>query len=336
MLVERSEHRVGSLVKRRPWFKSHRRLRSCRTRLVWPTPEGTRQSSPEVTGLLTWTAMRVLGFVRIPGACGEAEVTAAGASSTQRYTATTMVLERNHGPQLCVGAIGMSLPPVGGGPNIVGWDWTTVPHQSRSGVRWGDYRVVGSWDGSTLTLTEAATAVDRQTGTTADDKDDFSAPCPEPPGGWAPINDSLTTDDALNRATQVARRLDGHAGLWIDNRRAPDQEITPDGPGRDLQRLVLVVATTTDVAATEAAIREVWGGALCVTQAARTEAELRRVQKAVFADVPGVLFVGVDTVANQVEVGVLVATAELQQELDDTHGPGVVRLLCGALRPLDD
>lgn len=293
-------------------------------------PEGTPWRPTLMTRLM-WVAAAVV-CAGLTAACGEAAVTGAGASSNQRYTATTTVLENpDHGPQLCAGGVADSLPPQCAGADIVGWDWTAVAHESNSGTRWGDYRVVGTWDGTTLTLTEVATAAERHTGAPAADHIDFSAPCPEPAGGWAPVDDALTSTAALDRASEVAQRLEGYAGLWIDQQ-IPDE--ASEETANDPARLVLVVATSVDVAATEAAIREVWGGSLCVTQVARTEAELLGVQEAVFAEVPGVLSAGIDVVANQVEVGVLVATADLQQQLDDEYGVGAVRLR-GALQPID-
>jgi hypothetical protein len=38
----------------------------------------------------------------------------------------TVVESPAHGPQLCLGAIMLSLPPQGGGPPITNWEWAAV------------------------------------------------------------------------------------------------------------------------------------------------------------------------------------------------------------------
>lgn len=83
----------------------------------------------------------------------------------------------------------------------------------------------------------------------------------------------------------------------------------------------------------KAEIREVWGGALCVSTAERTMAELQQVQRQL-REFEGMLSSGIDEVTAQVGITVLVATEGLQQELDDRYGAGVVRLF-GTLEPID-
>jgi hypothetical protein len=75
-------------------------------------------------------------------------------------TATATVLQRDAGsaPMLCAGSIAESLPPQCEGPVIAGWDWDAVDDEdTASGVTWGEYDVVGTWDGTTFTLTRPAT-----------------------------------------------------------------------------------------------------------------------------------------------------------------------------------
>ena len=86
-----------------------------------------------------------------------------------------------------------------------------------------------------------------------------------------------------------------------------------------------------DLAAHEARLRAVWGGALCVSPAARSTADLHRVQDEL-STLPGLLSAGVDTLTNQVVAEVYVATDARQQELDTRYGPGVVKLT-GLLEP---
>ncbi len=60
-------------------------------------------------------------------------------------------------PELCLGPIAESYPPQCGGPALVGWDW--ADHQDtfeqQGDVRWGTYLVTGTWDGTSMTATEA-------------------------------------------------------------------------------------------------------------------------------------------------------------------------------------
>ncbi|GAB2833295.1 hypothetical protein GCM10022221_35210 [Actinocorallia aurea] len=71
-----------------------------------------------------------------------------------RHTGVGTVLEKaESGPRFC-SVVRESLPPQCDGPEIVGWDWNAVPHRSQNDVRWGEYTVVGTWDGTRLTLTE--------------------------------------------------------------------------------------------------------------------------------------------------------------------------------------
>jgi hypothetical protein len=60
-------------------------------------------------------------------------------------------------PELCLGPIAQSYPPQCGGPALLGWDWAahdgTFDHQGD--VRWGTYAVTGTWDGTSLTASDA-------------------------------------------------------------------------------------------------------------------------------------------------------------------------------------
>jgi hypothetical protein len=60
-------------------------------------------------------------------------------------------------PQLCLGAVAESYPPQCGGPEILDWNWDAVDlEETASGVTWGTYAVVGTWDGTRFTLTQPA------------------------------------------------------------------------------------------------------------------------------------------------------------------------------------
>lgn len=158
-------------------------------------------------------------------------------------------------------------------------------------------------------------------------------PCDEPEGGWQVEDPALTTEASLTRVQRVASRLPGFAGFWYD------QSINPaygsDDPEEvetlmnDPEKLVVNVSVTGDVDEAEAALTEVWGGALCVSQAQHTEAELRRIQDEL-TEVDGML--GVGTGHDRVELGVVRDDGALQRQLDEEYGVGVV-LVTSALQP---
>ncbi len=155
----------------------------------------------------------------------------------------------------------------------------------------------------------------------------FSTPCPEPAGGWRPVDLARTTQMSLDQVAVEANRLDGFADLWWD------QSINDSGNEfamNDPQKLIVNVRVVGDTKAAETALRQVWGGALCVTQAQRTRAELSKIQREV-NDTPGMLFS--DAGRDVVDVQVIHDDGSLQRRMDEEYGPGVVRVE-SALVPL--
>jgi hypothetical protein len=77
----------------------------------------------------------------------------------ERFDVIATVLETaGRGVQVCTGGIATSYPPECSGRPIAGWSWDDVDgEESASGTTWGVYRVVGTWDGEQLTLTERPT-----------------------------------------------------------------------------------------------------------------------------------------------------------------------------------
>jgi hypothetical protein len=234
------------------------------------------------------------------------------------YRVTGTVLENaEHGPQLCRG-VGESFPPQCDGLDIVGWTWDGLEHSDRGGVRWGNFEIIATFDGTRLTLSEPPWPPSvRRPGPTPD----FTTPCPAPVGGWRVVDAAKATDAALKEAAALADSAPDAAGVWIDQ----------NGGTNDPRKLVLNARFAGDLAAHEARLRAVWGGALCVSSAARSTADLHRV-RAELSTLPGLLYAGVDTLTNQVVAGVYVATDARQRELDARYGPGVVKLT-GLLEP---
>lgn len=256
--------------------------------------------------------------------------------AVQRYQVTATVLQSpRHGPQLCA-AVQTSLPPQCGGPDIVGWDWSKVQAESRNGTTWGEYHLVGTYDGKRFTLTEPAKPPKRPE--PENDEAGGTTPCAEPEGGWRPVEETKATEEALSATNQRVRSVREFAGSWVDQRYLNEYDLPPNDPRResvanDPKRLILNVTFTGDLDGREEWIREVWGGALCVSSAEHSERKLTQIQNKVMQEVEGVISGGVDTIGNYVDVQVYLATDEQQRELDAKYGAGVVRV-GGFLRPV--
>ena len=63
-------------------------------------------------------------------------------------------------PELCLGAVAESYPPQCGGPEIHGWDWEQRKgiFEQQGKVRWGQFAVTGTWDGTAFTVESAIPA----------------------------------------------------------------------------------------------------------------------------------------------------------------------------------
>ncbi|NUW33254.1 hypothetical protein HTZ77_17710 [Nonomuraea sp. SMC257] len=280
--------------------------------------------------------MRSLAFLAliVLTACGSG--VAADKPITYAADDVSVLESPGHGPQLCA-AMATSLPPQCGGPDIVGWDWSKVQHENVQGTKWGQYRVVGTWDGSRLTLTEPPGAAVQGT----PQKPSFASPCPVPEGGRRPADPARTTQEALEATEQRLGNEAAVGGVWLDQgylNAIPGY----DGSKRewsekyanDPTKLVLNVKFTGDLTGREAWIRESWGGALCVSQARRSLEALRRIQDSIGDDLgQPIVSTSVDIMKEQVVVGVWVAGEKLRQRLEDKYGEGVV-LLQGVLTPV--
>lgn len=259
------------------------------------------------------------------------------AAEGQRYRVTGTVLESpDHGPQLCK-LVKDSNPPQCEGMEIVGWDWSKVDAESNSGTTWGGYTLVGTYDGERFTLTEPAA---KPSGPRPPPEDDvtFDTPCPEPEGGWRVVDESRFGMEAQHLVDKRTRSAPDFAGMWVDYPYLDPAELKdPAAAERSgaLRNFVLNVRFTGDLAGREEWIREVWGGALCVSQAKYTLQELSKIEQELQSQHgDDVLYSNADEYANHVELEMYVATDELQDGLDAKYGAGVV-LLDGWLEPVE-
>ena len=236
------------------------------------------------------------------------------------------VLDSGDGPELCLGAIAASLPPQCGGPKVLGWNWKAVRgERSTASTTWGSYVVIGTFDGTSFTLTRPAVTPEKYDGPALPDPhpepgDRFATPCPAPDGGWRPVDPARTNERTMSRTFRAAQRLPGFADLWVDQ---SVNSSTEPSAMNDPTGLVVNVRVTGDVDAAQAALRETWGGALCVTKARRSQAELRRIQ-ARMTDLPGMLSAG--SGRDVVDVDVFYDDGALQDRMDRRYGAGVVRV----------
>ncbi|PZF91720.1 hypothetical protein C1I99_22935 [Micromonospora deserti] len=189
--------------------------------------------------------------------------------------------------------------------------------------------IIGTFDGRTFKLTEPPKVNDGSLNPEPRTPD-FTSPCPAPAGGWRPVDQATTTAAALQAAESMVTADPDFAGLWIDQKLPPNDLATP---ASDPAKLVLNVRFTKDLALHEAQIRTVWGGALCLSGAERSLAELAEIQQEL-ANEPLMTHTSTDIVTGTVEAGVIMATQARQRELDAMYGPGVVNLV-GALEPID-
>jgi hypothetical protein len=259
-----------------------------------------------------------------PGAPAEPDGTAPVPLPTDPgpYRASGIVLESpEHGPMLCM-FVATSYPPQCGNLELVGWDWDLVDgEESANGTTWGGpYEVTGTWDGERLTLTEPPRMAEP---TVVTPDSDFSTPCPEPAGGWGVIDPATTTSETLEDAIAAARARPDFAGVWLDQ---PIREPAPGAPDNDPTNLVLNVRVTGDVAQAEQDLRQIWGGALCVSSAGRSQAELSTIQEEISADSAAIkmLYSSIDETTGLVTVGVVIDDGSLQAHYDERYGPGVV------------
>jgi hypothetical protein len=275
-------------------------------------------------------------------ACGAEGPTAGGASTAaderppaaskpdpgQLYEANATVLEdRSHGPMLCLGGVLTSLPPQCGDVPIAGWDWRAVEgEETVDGTTWGNYRVIGRYDGKTFTVTGAGPPEDHPSGSETDP--DFTSPCSEPAGGWTGLDEA--TQEHAHPVHAYARRQPDYVTSWVTHLDPPAQEFGP---------VIVNVVFTGDVERHKAEIRKVWGGPLCVVERDVPSArELGRIRKEVEA---GLNELGLQMLWSQgpaveavIEIGVVVDVAgEGQAALDSRYGDGVVRLI-PALQPV--
>jgi hypothetical protein len=253
----------------------------------------------------SWLAVACLALT----ACGDVPAGKTGdptAEPGDRYTTTATVIEApRQGPQLCTSVMESYPPQCGpGGIDVVGWDWTVLDgSEAEGGTTWGEYVVIGTYEGERFTITESPMPYVAPEPTP--EPPPATTPCPPPPDGWGVVDAATATAEAWNAAVAYAEAQPDYAAVWVDS-------------------LILNVRFTGDLESHERALRAIWGGALCVSPGERTAAELESL-RARLHDELAPLGSSVDGRAGQVFLQVIVDDG-LQAELDQRYGPGLVRV----------
>ncbi len=227
-------------------------------------------------------------------------------------------------PVICPGGVMTSLPPQCQGVPVIGLDWSTVEGvETAGGVRWADFTLVGTYDGSVFDLTRPPQPPPVGGGETP-----FSVPlpCEEPEGGWQIIN--ATTADKDGAAVGYAQAQPEFMGNW-----------TYRLPADAAAYSVKVFTFTDNLEEHEQALRGIYGGPLCVSLVDHSLAELEAIRsrvKAVIvsaeAQAAGIYLSNgqygdtIDIVTGQIEFYVLAAEAGAQGWLDSQFGQGTVML----------
>ena len=263
------------------------------------------------------------------GADGEREPPAA--AGPQRYAADATVLEEDDrsGPMLCVGIVLESLPPQCGDVPLDGWDWDAVEGEQRmSGTTWGDYRVIGTYDGERFAVEEVLPPTPPSSG--EEDIDPVPTPCEEPAGGWLA---QLPGEGSRDLAIRYAEAQPEHVDTWVT-------WLEPEADPAENDSYLVNVVFTERAAEHESAMRDRWSGPICVLEregpTARDREQMQAEVERMLDDL-GVRWTGVGSGGAGRPIGVEVLAdpgGELQALLDERFGPGIV-VVTQLLEPVD-
>lgn len=154
------------------------------------------------------------------------------ASGEVRTRGVVTVLDDGTRPEICLGPVAESFPPQCSGPPLVGWDWRqrrlelgqpgggpaggATGHEQAAGVRWGQYALVGRWDGQAFTLTTAVPAAQYEP------PSDVSTPSPPPSG-------DVEAATLERIARDLGRILPGAQSSYVTDGRAHIDVVYDDG-----------------------------------------------------------------------------------------------------------
>lgn len=212
------------------------------------------------------------------------------------------VLDDGDGPEMCLGAVAESYPPQCGGPRLEGFDFGDVGAETASGVTWGSYALVGTFDGTTFTVTDATPAA-LYDPMAEEPVDGLEAACSAPGGSGG----GKTTPEDMDATLAAASALPGYASVWL----------TGD---------TINVAVTEDADGAEETLRESWDGGLCVTTVEKTDADLNEINQQLQAALGDRLLTSGSYTPDTLDAQVVFDDGSIQDWADATYGDGLVRV----------
>ena len=175
--------------------------------------------------------------------------------TTTEWQFTGMVID-DDGPEICPGGVMDSLPPQCAGVPLDLFDWEEVTgYEEAAGVRWADLTLVGTLSDGFFRLTQPPTSPQWPPEIPSTP---VPLPCDEPEGGWQVTNPS--TADNLSAAVRYAQSQSEFMGNW------------------NYRNMVKVFTFTGNLEQHGAALRDIYGGPLCVSLADRSLAELQAIR----------------------------------------------------------
>ena len=186
--------------------------------------------------------------------------------TTTEWQFTGLVID-DQGTKMCPESVMDSRPPQCVGVPIDFFDWTEISeYEEAAGVRWVDVTLVGTLsDDGVFRLTQPPISPQWPPEIPSTP---IPLPCEEPEDGWRIINPA--TADNITPAVQYAQAQPEFMGNW--NYRLPDGAVANS---------VKVFTFSGNLAGHEAALRNVYGGPLCVSLADRSLAELEAIRNQV-------------------------------------------------------
>lgn len=243
------------------------------------------------------------------------------------YQGSVTVIDTGGNPVICSGGVAESYPPQCGGPSLAGLDWAMVPWaESANGVTWASMSLTVSYDGEKFELVGSP---DEVSSWPEGDEIDFTPPCDAPDGGWVWTDGPMTTPEHMDAAITYANSQPDLSAIWVYNLMEDLEQADEEGR----QEYVVVALFTGDLERHETAMRDLWGGPLCVAEGGSESAELLSLQEeitglATAGSIPGLVGFGYsypDDIKGQVVIGALIASPEASAWSVDNYGEGVVR-----------
>ena len=212
------------------------------------------------------------------------------------------VLDDGDGPEMCLGAVAESYPPQCSGPRIEGFDFGDVGAERAAGVTWGSYALIGTFDGTTFTVTDSTPAA-LYDPMAEEPVDGLEAACSTPDGSGG----GKTSPEDLDATLAAASALPGYATAWL----------TGD---------TINVAVTEDAEGAEATLRGTWDGPLCVTTVERTDADLNAINQELQAALGDRLLTSGSFAPDSLDAEVVFDDGSIQDWVDATYGDGLVTI----------